>query len=157
MKLSYANIMMKKKNANACAIKFVCLRKLFWISQRQSSDFFLTMTTFAIIVIFIFTFLLYLGVGQFAYCGKLRGASWRGDGLLQEASELLRIIAKIAATCQFPKANAASELCQMIGKNSILPKSWSVNQRSTAVRTKLINSGENTFNWRLIIREGFQK
>ena len=82
---------------------------------------------------FHFHFFAAFGGGQFAYCGKLRGASWRGDGLLQEASELLRIIAKIAATCQFPKANAASELCQMIGKNSILPKSWSVNQRSTAV------------------------
>ena len=71
--------------------------------------------------------------GHFAYCGKLRGARWRGDGLPQEASELPRIIAQIAATCQFPKPNAASELCQMIGKNSILPKSWSVNQRQTAV------------------------
>ena len=73
------------------------------------------------------------GRGHFAYCGKLRGARWRGDGLPQEASELPRIIAQIAATCQFSKPNAASELCQMIGKNSILPKSWSVNQRQTAV------------------------
>ena len=72
------------------------------------------------------------GRGHFAYCGKLRGARWRGDGLPQEASELPRIIAQIAATCQFSKPNAASELCQMIGKNSILPKSWSVNQRQTA-------------------------
>ena len=72
------------------------------------------------------------GRGHFAYCCKLRGARWRGDGLPQEASELPRIIAQIAATCQFSKPNAASELCQMIGKNSILPKSWSVNQRQTA-------------------------
>ena len=45
---------------------------------------------------------------------------------------IARIIAKIAATCQFLPALTASEMCQMIGKNSIVAKSWRSKSPPTA-------------------------